>query len=82
MLGDHNKNVRSVGVLKVLAHRKQVAEKSANNDDCPHVLNSSLICLCDVPTPGIPRSWKNLENPGKIYFPGKSWKSLGKLAKS
>ena len=31
---------------------------------------------------GFLRSWKNLENPGKIKFPGKSWKSHGKLAKS
>ena len=50
MLGDDNKNVRSVGVAKVLAHWKQVAEESANNDDCPHVLNSSLIRLFDTPT--------------------------------
>ena len=34
----------------MLAHRKQVAEESANNDDCPHVLNSSLIRLFNVPT--------------------------------
>ena len=30
---------------KLLARRKQVAETSANSDDCPHALNSSLICL-------------------------------------
>jgi len=23
---------------------------------------------------GFPRSWKIIENPGKINFPGKSWK--------
>ena len=50
MLGDDNKNVRSVGVAKVLAHWKQVAKESANNDDCPHVLNSSLVRLFNVPT--------------------------------
>ena len=51
MLGDDNKNARSAGVVKALAHRKQVAEKNANNDDCPHVLNSiSSIRLFDVPT--------------------------------
>ena len=50
MLGDDNKNVKSVGMAKVLAHRKQAAEESANNDDCPHILNSSLIRLFNVPT--------------------------------
>jgi len=30
---------------------------------------------------GFPRSWKIIENPGKINFPGKSWKSHGKLIK-
>jgi len=24
---------------------------------------------------GFPRSWKIIENPGKINFPGKSWKN-------
>jgi len=28
---------------------------------------------------GFLRSWKIIENPGKINFPGKSWKSHGKL---
>jgi len=23
---------------------------------------------------GFPRSWKIIENPGKIHFPGKTWK--------
>ena len=32
------------------ANRKQVAEESANNDDCPHALNSSLIRLFGVLT--------------------------------
>ena len=50
VLRDDNENVRNVGVAKVLALRKQVVEGSANNDDCPHLLNSSLICLFDVPT--------------------------------
>ena len=50
MLGDDNKNVRSVGVAKVLAHRKQAAEESANNDDGPKYWNSSLIRLFNVPT--------------------------------
>ena len=34
----------------MLARRKEVAEKSANNDDYPHALNNSLIRLVDVPT--------------------------------
>ena len=50
MLGDDNENVGKVGVAKVLARWKQVAEESGNNDDYPHALNSSLICLFDVPT--------------------------------
>ena len=50
MFRDDNENVRNVGVAKVLALRKQVAEESANNDDCPHLLNSSSIRLFDVPT--------------------------------
>ena len=47
MLGDDNENV---GVAKMLERWKQVVEKSANNDDCLLVLNSSLIRLFDVPT--------------------------------
>ena len=50
MLGDDNKNVKSVEMAKVLAHRKQAAEESANNDDCPHVPNSSLVRMFNVPT--------------------------------
>ena len=50
MLRDDNENVRHVGVAKMLAYRKQVAEKSANNDDCRHALNSNLIRLFDVST--------------------------------
>ena len=46
MLGGDKENV---GVAKVLAHQKQVAEGSANNDECPHALNSSLIRLFDLP---------------------------------
>ena len=34
----------------MLEHRKQVAEESANNDDCPHTLNISWIHLFDLPT--------------------------------
>ena len=34
----------------MLAHRKQVAEKSANNDECPYALNSSLLRLFDLPS--------------------------------
>ena len=49
MLGDFNENLRSVGVAKMLARRKQVAEESANNDECPHALSSSLIRLFDLP---------------------------------
>ena len=47
MLGDDNKNV---GMAKVLAHRKQVAEESANDDACPYALSCSLIRLFDAPT--------------------------------
>ena len=43
MLGDDNKNVKSLEMAKVLAHRKQAAEESANNDDCPHVPNNSWV---------------------------------------
>ena len=50
MLGDDNENVRNVEMTKVLAHRKQVAEESANNDDCPHALSNGLIRLFDLPS--------------------------------
>ena len=50
MLGDDKERVRNVGVAKVLPLRKQVAEESANNDDWPHALNSSSICLFNAPT--------------------------------
>ena len=50
MVRDDSENVRNVGVAKVLAPRKQVAEESAHNDDCPPALNNSLICVFDVPT--------------------------------
>ena len=50
MLGDYDKNVRNVGVAKMLARRKQVAEESANNDECPHASSSSLIRLFDLPS--------------------------------
>ena len=53
MLGDDNENVGNVGVAKMLERGKQVAEQSANNDECPLALNNSLICLCDVPTPNL-----------------------------
>ena len=33
--------------------RKQVAEESANNHDCPHLLNRSSIRLFDVPVPAL-----------------------------
>ena len=49
MLGDYNKSVRNAGMAKLLARQKQVAEESANNNDCGHALNSNLICLFDVP---------------------------------
>ena len=39
MLGDDNENVRNVGLAKILARQKQVAEESANNNDCPVALN-------------------------------------------
>ena len=47
MLRNNNENV---GVAKRLERWKQVVEEGANNDDCPLALNSSLICLFDVPT--------------------------------
>ena len=47
ILGDDNENV---GEAKVLPHRKQVAEESANNDECHHALISSLIRLFDLPS--------------------------------
>ena len=50
MFGDDSKNVRNVGMAIVLAHTTQVAEESADNDDCPHAPNSSLIRLFNVPT--------------------------------
>ena len=50
MLKDDNENVRNVRMANVLAHRKQVAGKSANNNDCPQSLKSSLIRSFDVPT--------------------------------
>ena len=50
MVGDDYENVRNVGAAKVLARRKQVAEESANNDECRHAPNSSLIRLFNVPT--------------------------------
>ena len=36
-------------MAKILARGKQVAEESANNDECPHALSSSLIRLFDLP---------------------------------
>ena len=50
MVGMNMTNVRNVGVAKVLAPWKQVAEESAHNDDRPPALNNSLIRLFDVPT--------------------------------
>ena len=50
MVGDNYENVRNVGVAKVLARRKQVAEENANDNDRPLALNNSWICLFDVPT--------------------------------
>ena len=50
MLGDDNENVRNAGVAKMLERWKQVVEESANNDNSPLALNSSLICLLHVPT--------------------------------
>ena len=58
---DNNENVRNVGVAEVLALRKQVTEESANNDDSPHLPNSSSIRLFDVPT-------LNLEANAKAYY--------------
>ena len=34
----------------MLARRKEVAEESPNNDECPHVPSSSLIRLFDLPS--------------------------------
>ena len=53
MVGNDYENARNVGVVKVLAHRKQVAEESAHNDDCPPAQNNSLIRLFDIPTPNL-----------------------------
>ena len=50
MLGDYNKKVRNVGVAKMLARWKQVAEESANNDECPHAPSCSFISLFDLPS--------------------------------
>ena len=50
MLEDDNENVRNVGVAKMLERWKQVVEESANNDDSPFALNSSLTRLFDEPT--------------------------------
>ena len=50
MVGDDYENVGNVGVAKALARRKQVAEESAHNYDCPPALNNSLIRWFDVPT--------------------------------
>ena len=50
MVGDDYENVRNVGVVKVLARWKQVAEESAHNDNCPPALNNSVTRLFDVPT--------------------------------
>ena len=47
---DDNKNVRNIGEAKMLERWKQVVEESANNDNSPLALNSSLIRLFDVPT--------------------------------
>ena len=49
MVGDGYENVRNVGVAKMPARRKQVAEESAHNNDCPPALNNSLIRLFNVP---------------------------------
>ena len=37
-------------MAKMLERWKQVVEESANNDDYPFALNSSMIRLFDVPT--------------------------------
>ena len=50
MVEDDYENIKDVGVAKALARRKQVAEESAHNDDCPPALNDSLIRLFHVPT--------------------------------
>jgi len=50
-------------------------------------IQKNACCCCAVSQlvekyfTGFPRSWKIIENPGKINFPGKSWKSHGKLIK-
>ena len=50
MVGNDYENVRSVGVAKALAPRKQVAEESAHNDDCLPAPNNILIRLFGIPT--------------------------------
>ena len=49
MLGNDNENARNAGVAKMLERWKQVVEESANNDECPLALNSSLIRLFGEP---------------------------------
>ena len=46
-----------------------------------HATISNIVPHSEKLITGFPRSWKIIENPGKINFPGKSWKSHGKLIK-
>ena len=77
MLRDNNENARNVGVTKMLEHRKQVAEESGNNDDCPLALNSSLIRLFDVPALNLKQMLKT--NYPILILPSKSLLQLQAL---
>ena len=44
-------------------------------------LAGQVILVVHVRIPRFARSWKIIENPEKINFSGKSWKSHGKLIK-
>jgi len=46
-----------------------------------HATISNIVPHSEKLITGFPRSWKIIENPGKINFPGNSWKSHGKLIK-
>ena len=46
----------------MLERWKQVVEESANNNDCPLALNSSLIRLFDIPTPHLANAYYEFAN--------------------
>ena len=79
MLGEDNENVRNLGVAKVLARRKQVAEERANNDDCSHALNSKLIRLLDVPTLNLEENAYLTTNRPILILPATTFSNCLKL---